>query len=141
VLLMGLYLISSVMIMQQRIGEWRRAGEIAADVVEQAKRLYPDVPPESTMLFVALPDQYKQAYVFLGGGIGGAVYLAYGARPSAPRAYRARDPEVVSFLKEAEPVEHPLPGVYVFLYKDGVLYDRSKVVNSLEPLRTGTWSR
>ena len=141
VLLMGLYLISSVMLMQQRIGEWHRAGEIAADVVEQAKRLYPNVPPESTMLFVALPDQYKQAYVFLGGGIGGAVYLAYGMQPSAPRAYRTRDPAVSSFLKEAEPVDDPLPGLYVFLYEDGILYDKSNVVSSLEPLRKGTWDR
>jgi hypothetical protein len=141
VCLLALYLVSSIILIQQRIGEWHRAGEIAADVVAQTRRLYPDVPPESTMLFVALPGQYKQAYVFLGGGIGGAVYLAYGAQPSAPRAYQTRDPEVVSFLKEAELVEHPLPGVYVFLYEDGVLYDRSEMVNSLEPLRPGTWSR
>ncbi len=141
VLLLGWYLISSVMFMQRRIGEWHRAGEIAADVVEQTKRLYPNVPPESTMLFVALPDQYEQAYVFFGGGIGGAVYLAYGAQPSAPRAYRTRDPAVISFLKEAEPVDDPLPESYVFLYEDGILYDKSNVVSSLEPLRTATWSR
>jgi hypothetical protein len=141
VLLMGLYLLSSMMLMQQRISEWHRAGEIAADVVEQAKRLYPDVPPESTMLFVALPDQYQQAYVFLGGGIGGAVYLAYGSQPSVPRAYQARDPAVISFLKEAEAVDDPLPGLYVCLYEDGILYDKSNVVNSLEPLRKGTWFR
>jgi hypothetical protein len=141
VLVMGLYLVSSVILMQQRIGEWHRAGEIAADVVAQLKRLYPNAPQESTMLFVALPDQYEQAYVFLGGGIGGAVYLAYGAQPSAPRAYRTRDPAVGSFLKEAEPVDHPPPGLYVFLYEDGILYEKSNVVNSLEPLRKGTWSR
>jgi hypothetical protein len=132
VLLVGLYLISSVMLMQQRISEWRRAGEIAADVVKQTKRLHPNVPPESTMLFVALPDQYKQAYVFLGGGIGGAVYLAYGAQPSAPSAYRTRDPAVSSFLREAEPVDHPLSGLYVFLYEEDTLYDKSNVVNSLK---------
>jgi hypothetical protein len=141
VFLMGLYLISSVILMQQRISEWRRAGEIAEDVVEQTKRLHPNVPPESTMLFVALPDQYKQAYVFLGGGIGGAVYLAYGAQPSAPRAYRTRDPAVSSFLKDAEPADHPLPGLYVFLYEEDTLYDKSNVVNGLEPLREGTWTR
>lgn len=141
VLFIGLYLISSVMLMQQRIGEWYRAGEIATNVVEQVKRLHPDVPPESTMLFVALPDQYKQAYVFLGGGIGGAVHLAYGAQPSAPRAYRTRDPAVSAFLKKAEPVDHPLPGLYVFLYEDGILYDKSNVVSNLEPLQKGTWSR
>jgi|GEM_PF-2420395 len=141
VLFIGLYLISSVMLMQQRISEWHRAGEIAADVVEQTKRLYPDVPPESTMLFVALPNQYKQAYVFSGGGIGGAVYLAYGAQPSAPIAYQTRDPAVISFLKEAAPVDHPLPGLYVFLYEDSILYDKSNMVSSLEPLRKGTWFR
>lgn len=141
VLLIGLYLVSSVMLIQQRIGEWHRASEIAANVVEQVRRLYPELPPESTMLFVTLPDQYKQAYVFLGGGIGGAVYLAYGAQLSAPRAYRTRDPTVISFLKEAELVDHPLPGLYVFLYEDGILYDKSNVVSSLEPLREGTWSR
>lgn len=141
VLLIGLYLISSVMLIQQRISEWHRAGEIAADVMEQTKRLYPNVPPESTMLFVAPPDQYKQAYVFLGGGIGGAVYLAYGAQLSAPRAYWTPDPAAISFLKEAKSVEHPLPGLYVFLYEDGILYDKSNVVSSLEPLRKGTWYR
>jgi len=141
VCLLASYLVSSIILIQQRIGEWRQAGEIAADVVGQAKRLYPNVPPESTMLFVALPEQYKQAYVFLGGGIGGAVYLAYGAQPSAPRAYQTRDPAVSSFLKKAEPVDHPLPGLYVFLYENGILYDKSNVVSSLEPLRKGTWSR
>jgi hypothetical protein len=141
VLLIGLYLLSSVMIMQQRIGEWHRAGEIAANVVEQVKRLHPELPLESTLLFVALPDQYQQAYVFLGGGIGGAVYLAYGAQPSAPRAYQTRDPAVISSLKEAGAVDHPLSGLYVFLHEDGILYDKSNVVSSLEPLRKGTWFR
>jgi hypothetical protein len=110
-------------------------------VVKQAKRLYPKVPPGSTMLFAALPDQYQQAHVFLGGGIGGAVYLAYGALPSTPRAYQTRDPAVIFSLKEAGAVDHPLPGLYVFLYEDGILYDKSNVVSSLEPLREGTWFR
>jgi hypothetical protein len=141
VLLMGMYLVSSVTLIQQRSDEWRRAGEIAADVVEQVKHLHPSVPPESTMLFVALPDRYKQASVFWGGGVGGAVYLAYGAQPSAPGAYRTRDPAVISYLKEAEPVDHPLPGLYVFLYENGILYDKSDVVSDLGPLGGSTWSR
>jgi len=137
----GVYLISSAMIVQQRIDEWRHAGEIAADVIEQTKRLYPSIPAGSTMLFVGLPDQYKQAYVFLGGGIGGAMDLAYRGQPSSPMAYQTRDPLVVSFLKEARVVDRPVRGLYVFLYEDGVLFDKTDAVDSLEPLQRGTWFR
>jgi hypothetical protein len=140
-LLIGAYLVSSVALIQQRIEEWRRAGEIAADTIAQAAHSYVSVPPESTMLFAGLPGWYKQAYIFQGGGIAGAVYLAYGAQPSAPRAYQTYDPAVISFLKGADPVDRPLPGLYVFLHEDGILYDKSNVVNSLEPLRKGTWFR
>ena len=140
-LVAGIYLISSVALVQQRINEWRQAGELAADVLEQTRRLYPSVPMESTMLFAGLPDQYEQAYVFLGGGIRGAVYLAYGDQLSIPSAYQTRDPEVISYLKEADPVDQPLPGLYVFLYQDGVLYDKTNVVNNYEPLQKGTWYR
>ena len=93
------------------------------------------------MLFVGLPTAYGQAYVFKGGGIAGAIYLAYGVHPSSPKAYQTRDPEVIAFLKEADPVEHPLPKLYVFLYEDGVLHDKSNVVDSLEPLQKRTWFR
>ena len=73
--------------------------------------------------------------------IGGAVYLAYGAQPSVPRAYQTRDPTVISFLKEAKPVDHPLPGLYIFLYENGILYDKSDAVSNLGPLGKSTWSR
>lgn len=140
-LAVGVYLTSSVVLLQQRINEWRQAGQIAADIVEQTKYLYPSVPAESKMLFVALPDQYEQAYVFLGGGIGSAIYLGYKEQPSHPSAYQTRDPAVAFFLKEAEPVDQPLPGLYVFLYENGVLHDKTNVVDSLEPLQTSTWYR
>lgn len=141
VLVGGVYLTSSVVLMQQRINEWRHAGEVAADIVEQAKRLYPGVPEGSTMLFVALPGQYEQAYIFLGGGIGGAIDLAYRDQSSSPSAYQTRHPEVVSFLKDARPVNRPLSGLYVFLYADGVLLDKTDVVDGLEPLQESTWFR
>ncbi|MDY7076539.1 MAG: hypothetical protein SXV54_06395 [Chloroflexota bacterium] len=141
VLVIGIYLISSVVLLQQRINEWRQAGQIAADIVEQTKHIYPRVPRGSKMLFAGLPDQHEQAYVFFGGGIGGAIYLAYGEQPSSPSAYQTRDPAVASFLREAGPVDQPLPGLYVFLYEDGVLYDKTGLVDSLKPLRTSTWYR
>ena len=126
---------------REGVREWRRAGKIAADGVKQAHHLYPLPPAKSTMLFVDLPGQHGQAYVFLGGGIGGAVYLAYGTQRSAPRAWQSRDPAVISFLKRAEPVKDSLPEINVFLYQDGILYDKSNVVNSLESLHKGTWYR
>jgi hypothetical protein len=141
-LVVGAYLVSSVALMQQRINEYRRAGEIVADIVEQAKQLVPSVPAESTMLFAGLPDQYGQAYVFLGGGIGGAIYLAYGGQPSSPVAYQTRDLQVAAFLRESRPVDKSLPGLYVFLYgADGTLRDKTDVVGSLGPLRESTWYR
>jgi hypothetical protein len=141
IFVLGGYLISSVLFLQQRIDEWREAGEIAADIIAQAKDLYPSVPAGSTMVFVALPGQHKQAYVFLGGGIGDAINLAYREQLSPPSAYQTREPGVISFLKEAEPVDQPLPGLYVFLYDDRVLHDKTGVVDSLEPLQKSTWYR
>jgi hypothetical protein len=141
ILVLGIYFVSSVVLIQQRVNEWRQAGQIAAGVIEQTKCLYPSVPAESQMLFVGLPDHFEQAYVFLGGGIGGAVYLAYREQDSPPTAYQTRDPAVLSYLKEPGPVDQPLPRLYVLLYENGVLYDKSDAVDNCESLRRTSWYR
>jgi hypothetical protein len=140
--LLIVYLASSVALIQQRIDEWRRAGEIAGDLVKQVQGLYPHPSAGTEMLFVNLPDQHGQAYVFKGGGVGGALYLAYHSEgQSPPKAYQTYDPVTLSFLRTAEPKTEYLSEPMVFLYQDGILLDKSKVVDRIEVLQKETWFR
>jgi len=116
VAILGLYVVSSVMLLQVRIAEWREAGEMARDIIEQVLDLHPQVPPRSRMFFVGLPGWHGQAYVFLGGGIGGAMRTVY--EDLRLEVYRSVDPQLKAWLLSRQEGA-PIPGEFVFLYKDG----------------------
>jgi hypothetical protein len=131
-----LYLASAVVLTQQRIAEWRRAGDMVEEVLLQVRELYPEVPRESRMFFVGLPGWYGQAYVFQGGGIGGAVRMAY--QDLRIKVYRSMDPELARWLAAQEEGERT-PGQYVFLYEGGEIRDVSARVRDFEDFYESWW--
>lgn len=131
-----LYLASAVILTQQRTAEWRRAGDIVEEVILQVRELYPEVPRESQMFFVGLPGWYGQAYVFQGGGIGGAVRMAY--QDLRLEVYRSMDPELARWLAAQEEGEHT-PGRYAFLYEGGEIRDVSARVRDFEDFYESWW--
>lgn len=131
-----LYVVSSAVLLQARIVEWREAGEMAQDVIEQVLTLHPQVPPRSQMFFVSLPKRHGQAYVFLGGGIGGAMRTAYGDLHL--KVYRSFDSRLEAWLVSGQGGD-PTPGEYVFLYKGGRIEDKSAYVDDFEAFYESWW--
>lgn len=127
--IMILYLVSSLVLAQMRIQEWQQAGEVAQDIIEQVVGMHPEVPHCSQIFFVGLPGRSGQAYVFLGGGIGGVMRLAY--QDPCLDVYRSVDPKLVQWLASREEAE-PTPGQYVFLYEEGKVHDVSAGVRDFE---------
>ena len=126
-----LYLASSAILARARIGEWHRAGEIAQDIIEQVVEMHPQVPPHSRMFFVGLPRYYGQAPVFLGGGYGGAMRMVYD--DPGLQVYGSVDPKLQAWLASREEKDEDYkPGEYLFLYHDGVIYDKSAFVDDFE---------
>ncbi len=132
-----LYLASSAILAQVRIDEWRQAGEIAEDIIEQVVEMHPRIPPCSRMFFVGLPGRCGQAFVFLGGGIGGAMRMVYD--DPGLQVYRSNDPELQAWLVSREEEEEDYtPGEYVFLFHGGAIYDKSAFVDDFEQFY-GSW--
>ncbi len=131
-----LYLTSSAALAQVRIDEWRQAGEIAQDIIEQVVKMHPRVPPHSRMFFVGLPGRYGHAYVFLGGGIGGAMRMVY--NDLQLKVYRSVDPNLENWLATREEVG-VTSGQYVFLYQNGILLDKSACVDDFDQFYESWW--
>jgi hypothetical protein len=138
-LLVGYAAVSGVLI-QQRIGEWFAAGAIAENVITQALALYPHLPAQTRVLVVNPPTTYGQAYV-LQVGISAALQPVYRQNGLAVDVYQTHDPEVIAYLRTAQPVAQPLRNMRVLLYEDGQLIDKSQVVDTLAVLHTGTWTQ
>jgi hypothetical protein len=130
-----LYLASSAAMIQQRIGEWRRAGEIARDTIAQVVALRPEMARDSRLFFVGLPRRYGQANV-LGTGIEGALRLAY--HEIYLEIFRSPDPVLVAWLLAQEEVGRT-PDHYVFLYDDGTVRDVSTRVADFEDFYESWW--
>lgn len=138
--LTGAYAVSGAVLTQQRIGEWRAAGEIATSLGNQVVQLCPQPQPGDTILFAGvLPDRYGQAYIYNGGGIGPQLSLAYGAQAERVRIMQTTDPEVCDYLAQAAEVENPAPRLHVFLYEDDTVQELSGVVDRVGVLKPDSW--
>jgi hypothetical protein len=137
---MLVYGASSAALIQQRIAEWREAGQVAEDLCHQMIDLCPDLRPGETILFAGqLPAGFKQAYIYNGGGIGPHFKLDYGLVNDGLNVYQTTDPAVLAFLKAAPEAANPLPGYHVFLYSDNRLVDKSAAVTGVDQLHPETW--
>ncbi len=136
---MILYLVSSIILLQFRITEWRKAGEITSGVVSWTLSKFPNPQPGDIFLYVDLPGKYGQAMVFQGGGIKTAMMVAYNRKDLTFNVYQTRDPKVSEFLVRAPAVDKPVPGLYVFLYQDGVLIEKTYFVDNIDSLHPNSW--
>lgn len=133
-----LYGTASVIVVQQRVDEWHRAGETARGIVEQIVTFYPSPAPDSVMLLVELPAHHGQAYVFSNGG-GAAVSFAYRDRIPGLQVYQTNHPEVGEYVANAQPVNAPLPDLYIFCYREDALQDKTGTVDDIDVLHPNTW--
>ncbi|HHX63876.1 MAG TPA: hypothetical protein GX702_03185, partial [Chloroflexi bacterium] len=134
--MLAMYLVTSVVALQVRALEWHRAGQMARDIVSQIIALQPEVPSNSHMFFVGLPARYGQAYIYMGGGIGSAIRMAYG--DYRIQVYRSVDPDLKQWLDRA-PDGISREGVYLFVYRDGVMEDHSGRVNDVKTFLNDWW--
>jgi hypothetical protein len=95
---------------------------MARDVVAQMVRLQPELPEGSRVFVVGLPGWYGHAHAFDGGGLGGAIRLAYGKL--RPEIYRSVDPALVAWLA-SHSEGAPADGHYTFWYDGGTVRDVS----------------
>jgi hypothetical protein len=137
-ILFCLYALASIFVTQQRVNEWQIAGRIAENLLRQAVILVPDPEPESKMIYVGLPQQYKQAYVYT-SAFSYAIQARYGDRAVDVSFYQTHDQQTVDFLKSAVSVENPVENLYVLLYEEGQLVDKSGVVSDLELLQPSSF--
>lgn len=134
----GLYCVASLGVLQERVYEWYVAGEMASNILDQAVVIYPEPPPGSTMLFVGLPRQYGQAYVYNSAFVT-ALNLRYGEKAETVKLYQNHSERAVQYLATAAPVEHPLDDTYVLLYENGELKDKTQVVSDRDSLDPELW--
>jgi hypothetical protein len=127
------YIVASTIQIQERVGEWRGAGEQIEALTTQVVQLAPDLGPYDPVLFVGLPQRNGQAFVLLGGGISGALAVAYGEREFYT-AYESNSAELHHYLLHAEPVRNPQQRVRIFLVEDGRVTDKTAVVGDLRVL-------
>jgi len=124
--LLVLYVGSSAFIIQQQIRDWRRAGTVAKQCIEQVKAMYPHLGPEARVYVADLPGRLGYASVFLGGGFEGAMRLAYG--DPAIRELHTRDPIVISEIRSSASQAPPSPpsgNIYLFLYS----HEKQRIVD------------
>lgn len=112
--LLVVYVGTSILIVQQQLRDWREAGKMAQDLIEQVEDLYPHLGSEAHIYVGDLPGQYGYAYVFLGGGFQGAIRLIHGD-PSI-RVFTTRDPNALSQIESSTSNAPPIPGTYLLLY-------------------------
>ena len=92
--------------MQNRIAIWRTAGEIAFTITHDVKAQQPELPSDSTLLLLSVPDNYKHARVFL-TGLERAIELDY------PRSVGLR------VIRHPDPL--PTRPLFTFEYRQGKL--------------------
>jgi protein O-mannosyl-transferase len=137
----GLYCAASLVIIQERVYEWRVAGEMASDILDQAVALYPDPPTDSTLIYFALPRQFGQAYVYNSAFVS-AIRLRYGEKAASLNLYQSQDPQVIERLTTSAPAENSLTSdIHPILYIDGVLEDKTQVISDRDSLNPNTWSQ
>lgn len=136
--LLGVYLFASVFVVQTRLDDWRRAGEIGDNIVQSAQKLFPNPEPGTSMLFVAMPRAEGQAYVFA-SGLATALELAYSSRAEDVIFYQSFEAGVSNYLASASPVSKTVDKLIVLTYENGQLVDRTNLVSDVEQLMPETW--
>jgi hypothetical protein len=134
----GLYVSSSLLVLQERAYEWHVAGETASEILDQAVALYPEPPAGSTMVYVGLPRQFGQAYVYNSAFVT-ALSLRYGEKAEAVNLFQNHSDKAIQYLATAEPVDEPLNNTYVMLYENGELKDKTQVVDDRSALDPDLW--
>jgi hypothetical protein len=122
-------------LIQIRIDEWKTAGEIAAAFVAEVVQTVPDPPTGSTIVLLDYPTDYRQVYVFTGGGADIAVRAAYDELGKMVHVVKSREPAIINYFTEADPVAQPLDNYYVVLYQEAELLDKSNTIDE-EALET-----
>ncbi len=136
-----LYLVSSVVLIQNRIGEWHEAGLIADDYIAQVVNLVPSPEPGSHFLFVNPPTTSGEAYIFLGGGMSGALPLRYNKTIADLQVFHSFDPNVIEKIQAAPSASVRLPNLYILLYADGKVIDKSNITLDVQSLNPQNWSK
>jgi hypothetical protein len=137
----SIYLIASFIVAQQRIHEWKVAGEMAEDILQQAVLVLPNPEPGSTIVYLGLPKGYGQATVFLSAFVT-AVEMRYGQGVEEVTFFQSHDEEAIEYLKNTSPKGQSLENFYVLLYEDNLLTDKSALVsdlNSINPYSFSQW--
>jgi hypothetical protein len=137
----SIYIVLSGAILQQRIHEWRTAGILAEGIVDQAILAVPDPQPGMTILYVGLPQQYGQAYVFM-SAFTTAIRLKYEDRAEGVIFYQTHDEQTIDYLRNATDVEKPVENLSVLLYDEGKFVDKSSKVSdiaSIQPYSFFQW--
>ncbi|GAB4110344.1 MAG: hypothetical protein OHK0050_05050 [Roseiflexaceae bacterium] len=137
-LLLASYIVASLINIQQRIIEWRGAGEQIEAITAQVVQLAPDLKSTDPVLFVGLPERNGQAFVLLGGGISGALAVAYN-QPAFFTTYESFDPELKQQLLSAAPVETPQQKYRIFVFDQGQIIEKTNSVADIEALSPNEW--
>lgn len=141
-LFIGIYVLWSTYILWTCAAEWRQAGEIADEILNQVYARHPIVKPGTTFYFWGLPARYGQAKVLF-NGVEGALIAHY--NQFNLHAYVIYDLEILKLIQNYGCSKRNLwlnweRKVYIYVFQDGRLmdctdaYDMSIVRNSLENL-------
>jgi hypothetical protein len=137
----SIYIIASLIVAQYRITEWKVAGEMAEDILQQAVLVLPNPEPGSTIVYLGLPKDHGQATVFLSAFVT-AVKMRYGHEVEGVTFFQSHHEEAIEFLKNSSPTDQPVEDLYVLLYEDKLLIDKSAFVsdlNSIHPYSFFQW--
>lgn len=135
ILILSVYVIISVLVLQDRISKWTADGQETASVVSQVTHLHPRLPSNSRLYFVNLPSRFRRTRGcdLLRMGLENALRLHYGDRTLD--VFYGSDPKIVAGLRaeRGSPDSGPIPGIFVFLWgNDRVLEDKSERYAGLE---------
>ncbi|MEN4099898.1 MAG: hypothetical protein ROW52_08245 [Anaerolineaceae bacterium] len=134
------YLLISAWMINERINDWQKAGELADRILEQSVALIPNPEPGSSIVYIGLPQQVGQAYVFT-SGFSTAIDMRYGSRADGVTFYQSHDEQAIAYLKSADPLEKSVENLHVVLYEDGVLKDKSNYVADIDAIIPGSFFR
>jgi hypothetical protein len=120
---MGIFLVWSVILIQNYNRDWQIAGDHFKSVTEQINLIVKNPEQNQTIVLVNLPDYEGAAYQFLGGGIAKAVRRLY---PETQLViFKTNDQNIVNYLQNSQPPSVDNGKVYIYLYMDGFLADES----------------
>jgi hypothetical protein len=123
----GAYAVVATKTLRDRAAEWRDAGERVEALLNDVYVRHPQVGPETTFYFIDLPKKHGQASFLGTGGLRSALKDNY--RDPSLHVYTGDHPDLSRTIEAATRGAPVLPGVYVYVYRDGQLVDRSSSAN------------